>query len=169
MPREASNLNPEIKTISVGVRKLREVKVYPLSVGDQFKLSDVITSAMQGFVSATDGAEDIAVIAVIVEMIKQNLDKVLTLVIEEKDLGEDSAQGFISDITNSQLADIATIIYEVNYAPLQKKIRGILEKIGLVAEQDQRSQLKSLSPVSLDDIPDTDSEISMDEASETEA
>ena len=171
MPREASNLNPEIQQVKVGVRKLREIDVYPLSVGDQFKMSDILTGALQGFVSATSGENaDLVVASVLAEAIKQNLGKVLALVIDEKDFKNEET--FLADITNNQLADIAVIVYETNYAPLQKKIRGILEKVGLLAERVEQmesvSPLRTLSPPSLDGIPDTVLETSTDDDSEME-
>ena len=42
-------LNPQVADVEVGVRNLRKIQIYPLSVADQLATTDLITEAIAGF------------------------------------------------------------------------------------------------------------------------
>ena len=45
MSDELKDLNPQIVDVEIGIRSLRKITLYPLSVTDQLKMSDLITKA----------------------------------------------------------------------------------------------------------------------------
>ena len=42
---KVQDVNPQVKSIKLGVRTLRKITIYPLSVADQLELTDMITEA----------------------------------------------------------------------------------------------------------------------------
>jgi len=126
MPEKATidkRINPQVKDAVIGVRDLREIKIYPLSMSDQFKMTDLITQAISGFFAAQEAATDIAFIAFVVNLIKDNLTKILDLVTDE------SGEKLIEDTTNSQAAVIVELIYDVNFGTVVKNSESLIEKI----------------------------------------
>ena len=124
MENEMEVLNPDIQEVQVGVRTLRKIKLYPLSVTDQFKLTDLFQEALGAFLSNKQGG-DLQFIALFVAILKTNLSKILELAIDS----EESATGLLNEITNNQLSVIATLIYEKNYELISKNVSGLLKKI----------------------------------------
>ena len=157
---DSKRLNPDIKEVKIGVRRLRTIKVYPLSAADQFKLSDIITKGLQTFL-ASEGEVDIAFVSVMMGLIRENIGTVLELVTDEKDRGKN----ILEDLTNNQIVEIADIIYEVNYMALQKKVTSLLEKL---APNLPASLSGRLSQPFSEDTPSTDSITITGEDSETE-
>ena len=47
--QDMQNLNPQITDVEIGVRTLRKIKLYPLSVGDQMKMTAMIASTVSTF------------------------------------------------------------------------------------------------------------------------
>ena len=123
MPED--KLNPQIRELEIGTRILRKVKIYPMSMANQLSLNDVITEAVGGFFQMEAGDDDQSVIAFVsfmLDLIKDNLERVVGFVTD------DPPEEFIKDITNSQLVDVADVIYEMNYADLLKKGRSLFQK-----------------------------------------
>ena len=86
MSEEMKNLNPQITDVEIGIRSLRKITVYPLSVSDQFKMSDLITKALQKFFLRED-QDDVAFIAFLLGLIKKNLVSILELICDERNPG----------------------------------------------------------------------------------
>lgn len=123
-------LNPEVKEVIIGVRKMEELKLYPLSIGELFKLTKLIKQTLQSVSSISsdgtdleDSGNDLEVITVVVEGIKNNLSSVLTLVTDEK--GED----LLLKITPNQALDISNVIFDMNFAETPEKLKGLVEKV----------------------------------------
>jgi len=154
MPEENIELNPQISEVKIGKRTLRKITIYPLSLGDEIKLTGIITKAVSN--APVDG-DDLAFVAFIVTLIEENLGTILQLVTDEED-----ADALMSDITNLQGGEIAEIIYDVNYDAVAKNLKGLFSKIKNVFRLE-RPLLTSVS-----DTPDTDSNTSIKEDSETE-
>jgi hypothetical protein len=159
--KRQSKLNPQITDTEIGVRELRKITIYPLSMADQLSMTDLITEAIQTFFTGAQGFEseeqDMEFMAFVVGLIKENLSKVIEFVTDEK--GEDVLQ----DLTNEQASVIATIIYDVNYEPVIKNSQSLAERIrNLIASRSTRP-----SPQSVNDT-DIDSTISTDGPSEKE-
>jgi len=148
-------LNPEIKTATIGVRELRDITVYPLSMADQLKMTNLITDAIKMFFNKGD-TTDIEFAAFLADTVKDNLEEILKLVTDE-------GTASLSDITNNQAVAIAEIIYDVNFGSLVKKVKSLLERVN--------EQFPSGRPslTSLGSMADTDLKTSTEEVGEKEA
>ena len=121
---EMNTINPDIKEVMVGVRNLRKLQIFPLSVIDQFKLTDLFTEVLGSLISK-DIKQDVALIVFFTNILRSNLPKILELVIDESE----DVKNLIGEITNNQLTDIAKTIYEVNYSYISKNVSGLLKNI----------------------------------------
>ena len=121
---EMEILNPDIKEIMIGVKKLRKITLYPLSVVDQMKVTDLFQEALGAFLANKDGG-DLQFIALFIAIIKTNLAKILALVTEP----EENSETMLAEITNNQLSNIATLLYEMNYELISKNVSGLLKKL----------------------------------------
>ncbi len=149
-----ARLNPEISKATVGVRELKEITVYPLSMADQLSMTNLISEAIKGFFERED-TSDVEFAKFLSDLIQKNLETILTMITDE-------GQADLGDITNNQAVEIAETVYEVTFGSLVKKVKSLLEKV--------KEQFPSGRPslTSLGDMEDTDSKTSTDEPSETE-
>ncbi len=118
-----TSMNPDIKTAKYGVRSLKEVTIYPLSIADQLKATEIISDVLISF-STIDTKEDMAdteVISFAVKVVKNNLEKILSLVTE--------TEVPFDDLTNNQLNDIVNIIFSVNYEGIIKNFQDLFGKM----------------------------------------
>jgi hypothetical protein len=150
-----AKLNPQVASAEVGIRNLRDIKIYPLSMADQLSLTDVITKGLQEFVEQGN-EEDMAVVAAVIQLIKDNLGNILTMVSDEK--GEE----ILKELTNPQALEIAEMIFDMNFGSLGKNARSLAEKVrNLFPSARQSPPLSS-------DTEDTDSKTSTESPIETE-
>lgn len=124
MENEMSVLNPDIQEIVVGIRKLRRIKIYPLSVVDQLKITDIVQEAI-GIFLANKESNDVAFVALFIALIKTNASKILSLVIDP----EENPDKILEEMTNNQLSEFGTILYQVNYEVISKNVSGLLKKL----------------------------------------
>ena len=119
-----ADLNPQIREISVGTKELRKVTIYPLSMADQFKLTDAIVDAFRQF-SVIDPKKlnDAAIVATMVTMIEENLQDLFALLLAKEE------QISFDELTNIQFTEIVEIVYEVNYETSIKKLQDLIGKI----------------------------------------
>ena len=151
-----AQLNPQIAVASIGVRNLRDIKIYPLSMADQLEMTDILTAGMQEFVLRGD-MEDIAFVGAIVELIKKNLAKILKMVSDE------DGDELLKDLTNPQAMEIAELIFDMNFGSLGKNVQSLAQKIRKLSQSARQSPVLSKS------TEDTDSKTSSENPSETEA
>jgi hypothetical protein len=122
---ESKDLNPEIKTVKVGTRQLRPVKIYPLSVADQFELTKslatVINQVAGEEVDLRKMSEEKAVEA-IQEIVSSNLDMILKFVCDDGEAPK------MTELTNNQIVEIVTTIFEVNYEGLIKNFKDLFKR-----------------------------------------
>jgi hypothetical protein len=160
--KDNERLNPQVVDIEIGIRTLRKKKIYPLSMADQLELSDLIAQALNAFFSRETGEseeqQNMALVAFIIDLIKQNLKRILEMVTDVK---ED--ENLLKEITNLQASEIANIIYEVNYESAVKNLKDLFEKVKGLFNSERLSQL------SANDITNTDLKISTEKAGEKEA
>ena len=129
-----ANLNPQIRTVSIGTRELREVTIYPLSMADQFKMTDLIVDAVSQFAAVNpDELNDAAVVRVMVNLIEDNLQDLFTLILDEDEKVE------FSELTNDQFSDIVAIVYEVNYEGSIKKFQDLVGKVKMLLPREKKS------------------------------
>ena len=130
-------LNPQICTMEIGVKNLRQVTIYPLSMSDQFKTTDLITDFVAKTIEFLEGSEgnqtkDLVAIPHIVNSIEKNLIQILGFITEK---GEKIK---LDDLTNLQFSELAQLIYDVNYAGAAGNFKSLIAKV--------KSLLPSMGP-----------------------
>jgi len=88
---KTDKINPQIADLEIGIRNLRTIKIYPLSLGDQLEMTDLITETVQRFFASREDMEkedDIEFVQFFVNLLKDNLDKILGLIADEDILKE---------------------------------------------------------------------------------
>ena len=128
-----NELNPLHKSTTIGLREVKEIIIYPLSVGEQLKLTDIITDFLRKYFGTEDGTEgkgkaesmeDIALINELVEVIRDNVGKIIVLVTDAEDANE-----ILDDMTNDQLMDFVNIVYDMNFESARKKLKNLIQKV----------------------------------------
>jgi len=145
------NPNPQITDVDIGIRNLRKIVIYPLSMADQLSTTDLITEAMQTFFASKD-EKDEEFIRVLVDLIKNNLGKIIGYATG----GDEDGEELLKEITNEQAVDIAEILYDVNYENISKKVQGLLSRILDISSQLGKSSQLSPSSTDMDSISSTD-------------
>lgn len=125
-----SKINPQIRTINVGVRSLREVTIYPLSLADQFKTTDLVSELVNRILDFHDESKakepeagDINVIKEIVSLVESNLIRILEFVTDPGQKIE------LNDLTNLQFSELADLIFDVNYSGAVGNFQGLVGKV----------------------------------------
>ena len=129
--KKMQELNPLHKSTTIGLREVKEIIIYPLSVGEQLKLTDIITDFLRKYFGAEDGTvakaesmEDIALINELVEVIRENIGKVIVLTTDAEDADE-----ILDNMTNDQLMDFVDIVYDMNFESARKKLQNLIQKV----------------------------------------
>ena len=154
---EMVRLNPQIKDVEIGIRNLRSIKIYPLSVSDQLTATNLVTSALQVFMTNKDVKNnDLLFVAFMLEQIRTNASEILKMVLDETE----SPEAVLKEMSNEQMMVIVKAIYEVNYESLSKNVKSLLEKNKKesVSERQSQQSVKSM---------DTNSMISSENLGET--
>lgn len=137
-----SGLNPQIKSIEVGVREVREAVVYPLSMKDQMALPEVLIDAF-GKLAHLDYVEtaknavkdkvakeksgntqeesaDVKTFKIAFELIEKNIDYIL----------EKCTDGVTTEeLTNDQFVELVDVIFAVNYEGAAKKVLDLVGRV----------------------------------------
>ncbi len=169
---KAKKINPKCRKIEIGVRTLKDITIWPLSMADELSFSSKIVGLVDGYDEVIRAAipkkEDIpstddfpeeqpnveALVATfVITAIKENLIELLEYVCEEKVT--------LSDIDNEQFVEICDVIFEMNFEGAVGKGMRLLEKVKNLFPQKTQSENSSLPPA-------TDSNISSDSVTETE-
>lgn len=151
---DMNRLNPLIREATIGVRELRSIKLYPLSMADQLALSAILVKTIQEMYSKRE--EDNIVFAEAVQKaISENIGKILAFVTDE-------GEGLLKEISNEQALEIAEMIYDMNYGILEKKVKSLIEKIR------KTFQSPTSLPQSSENIVNTDLKTSSEKATEME-
>lgn len=114
-----SELNPKIREVKIGTRTLRPLTIYPLSMSNQFDLTEIVVAAIVKF----SDAEKETLVVEMVAMIKENLKKILGYVSDEK------PEDVFDELTNAQALEIATVIYQVNYESEIKNVQDLIKTV----------------------------------------
>lgn len=116
------SMNPDITTVEVGIRKLREVTIYPLSVSSQLSATEIIAKLVN-VVSDFDKLEDTNVVAEFLKIIRNSLEKILKLVLDENEMID------FNELTNPQLENIVNVLFDKNYKDIVKNSQDLMKKI----------------------------------------
>ena len=122
---ENKTMNPQIASVYIGIRSLRPMEILPLSMGDLNKIITLVETDLKEYMERNpEGGTEITIGTFIVNTIKNNMTKVLTLVLDAKD---DDVDGILNEMTTMQASGIVKIIYEENFFnPFEKNLKSLL-------------------------------------------
>ena len=156
-----NKLNPRAVEVVIGIRSLRNITLYPLSLGDQLEMKEIIVEAIEGFISSKQQL-DSELFAIMLNLFTDNLVRVLKLAM----CSESSEEGLLKEITNEQALEIGTIIYQMNFEKVIKNVKGLLKRLSEAKNQQLLSARPS--PTSVSSTLATDLSTSSDEVSNSE-
>ena len=143
MPENMDQLiNPQVRTIKVGTRTLREVKIYPLSMADELRFVKTVGESIQSFRSPEVMDSETLAIGFISQLVEENLPELVKMVADDVET---------SELTNTQALEIAEIIIDENFGKLSKNVKSLSEKIKKVfhLERLQQSSVSSTQDTDL--------------------
>ena len=115
--------NPQIKDVDVGVKLLRKIEIYPLSMAQQLELTEGISDMLK-IVLSEEGVSNAGVAELGMTFILKNLPTILSYVVDPE-----AFEGLIEDMTMDQSITIGRIVYDMNYANLEKNVvRPLVKK-----------------------------------------
>jgi hypothetical protein len=118
--------NPRIRQVEVGIKEVRKIKLYPLSLHDQIELSDIVTESVLAFFgNEQEEKNDAQVLAFAIQTVKENLEKVLGLIADpEQNVS-------LKEIDNTQASVIIGEVIDMNYTNelLAKNAKSLFGKI----------------------------------------
>lgn len=168
----AAKQNPRVSSVEVGLRDLSNIRIYPLSIGHEIEVSDLISETVTNFMSQGISDIDKSVVDFTLNTLIKNLKKILELVTDNQDLrneGYGSIDELMKDMDNDQLADIAEVIYKNNFARIAKKLKSSLKTIlPAILKMVPETDLREPSPESLTSTQDTDLSTFTEESSPKE-
>lgn len=158
---DLQKLNPQITDLEIGVCNLRSIKIYPLSLGDEIEISDLIAQAFNAAMKLNIQADNEEVmmqfIAAIVDIIKKNLGRILTLITTDdaivskfwEKIGmakQSRGEKLLRDMTNMQAVQAADIIYKVNFESPAKNVKSLFEKVkgSLLSQRPLQQSVKDI-------------------------
>lgn len=134
MAEEKLNKNKKIKQIEVGVRELRKVYVYPLSMQDQFDLVDRLSEVIQE-VGGNLNMETITneeALTFMQNLIKDNLMVALEYVTDEDE------RPTLKELTNDQFFEFVDIIFSVNFEDAIKNFKDLFQRARTAISQQSQ-------------------------------
>ncbi len=150
---ETKKLNPQIVDVEIGIREMRNLRIYPLSMKDQLDLTDLILNGFKG--QLPDGKVMELGLEFLLDFIQENVGKILSMATDED-------ESIINEISNMQAVDIAYVLVEVNYGAVSKNFKSLFENVMHLFPSE------GPLPQSVNDT-DTDSKTSTESPTEKEA
>ena len=125
-----SDLNPRIQTTRIGITTLMEKTLYPLSVHDQLKVTELVGSVVDGFSDDrnVEGLTDIQIVQKFSKTIEENIEQILGYVSGPKEENKID----LKDLDNDQLTEIIDIIFTVNYENSIKNLQALRKRAQLL-------------------------------------
>ncbi len=117
-----SKMNPDITTAEIGIRSLREITIYPLSVASQLAATEIIVKIVNE-VSALEELTDTEVVETFIKLISTSLQDILVFITDPHE------QIDFEEVTNLQLQNIAFIVFNQNYKDVVKNSKDLIEKM----------------------------------------
>lgn len=122
MTEDTRSLNPDCKDVQVGVKKTRTIRIYPLSISDQMKLTEKFTDVVNQFGNFDrENMTDAEAIDFIKGFLRDNLAEFMQYVIDE----DEHRIPTLDELTNNQLAELADVVFRINYEDLIKNFKDL--------------------------------------------
>jgi len=118
---QLTNLNPEIPEVEIGIRNLRKVKIYPLSLADELTLKGTISGVLSELISMDKNPNDLTILNFVINAVAENIGKIVPMIME----GE--TEEVLKEITNYQALEIAGHVYKQNFEKevFEKKLEAL--------------------------------------------
>ena len=168
MSGDEQKLNPQIQDVYIGVKDLRKVILYPMSMADQKKFGVIFQKGLEEYFKRTTDKEEISkedILPFIVDMKKVISDNLLEILKIVSDLRDADIDKFFGEATSLQVTEIINKVVEANFEEPLKNLQSLFEK-GM--DLYQQFQLKRQLLPLLNDTLDTTLGTSIQEASEKE-
>lgn len=136
MKSEFADLMPKSEKIPYGKREVQSFEVWPLSIGDQFKLTDLVAQVVAGLLEK-GSLRDSEFVGVFLSAIKDNVHQILAIV---GDLSEDQSKNVIDQMTNRQLMYFVECVWDMNYEDVLKNANNLFERVRGRLPSDRLSQ-----------------------------
>jgi hypothetical protein len=123
---DSQRLNPQVRSVEIGKRTLRNIPIYPLSLGDQLDLTDLITKGINAFMQTNPDESDesmVQFISIILGLIKENIEEIIEMITGE-------GKEILKEITNQQLSEVVEIVYTENYEGPLGKLTSLFQEKG---------------------------------------
>lgn len=119
-----------------GKRMDKRLELFPLSMADQLKLSKLIVGVFHQVAEVQAGkgiAGDVQFISAAMDLIGQNIEKVVALV---ADLPEDDERicEISSHLTNDQLMGFVQYVWETNFGAVRKNYKSLFSELGTLTK-----------------------------------
>lgn len=162
MSGDEQNLNPQIRTVEIGVRNLRKISIFPMSMSDQAKFTDLLQEALTAFFEQAPGGKLdeenlIPLFASLGKLVSKNSQEFIKIVTDSEQVNPKKIFG---EITNTQMSLIIKHIVEDNYEEPSKNALSLFQTIKSLFQWERPS------PTSLNDIANTVSSTSIPEDGE---
>ena len=151
MSENKIKLTPQITHIEIGVRKLRKITIYPLSMHDEMQVTELFMKGLADFFGEKD-PKDIPMqdfIKFLLDFIQGKLSEILGFVTDPKEAGKPAE--ILKDVTNLQFGLLVSTIYEVNFEAVgeEKNVKNLIGKVQTLF-QLRKPSVPSVSPMDTD-------------------
>ena len=122
----AKRINPRIRSVNIGIRSLRKIKIYPLSMYDQKQLIALVNKILKTLfdVDKETGKDDknLVFISHVVKAIEDNIEELLAYATPDEDITK-----FMKDVDNAQLSEIVGHVYRDNFGTPVKNVISLFD------------------------------------------
>jgi len=123
----AKRINPRIRSVNIGIRSLRKIKIYPLSMHDQKELIALVNKILKSLfesnkkIGKTDD-KNLIFISHVVKAIEDNIEELLAYAAPDEDITK-----FMKDVDNDQLSEIVGHVYRDNFGTPVKNVISLFD------------------------------------------
>lgn len=119
-------------TFIYGKKNQYNLTLWPLSVGDQLKVSGLVTGfigTLTVILTAEERPHEAVIVDTAISLVAKNITKIVALT---ADLPEDDERivNLMDNMTNMQMAHLVEYIWETNYGSVRKNYAGLMEELG---------------------------------------
>ena len=138
-------LAPEVKEITIGIRKAEKIKVYPLTFYDQKNIGGKVIADLQSITSGDTDLSESEYVKHLLKVLEGNLPALISKCTDK------SKKDFMAEASSGQLVNFLTVVMEVNFLdPIKKGTRLFMELGNMGSLQESSPSL--LPSASITDI-----------------
>ena len=119
-------------TFVYGKKLQYNITLWPLSVGDQLKVSSLVTgflNTLANMIMAEERPSEAAIVASAVNLVAQDITKVVAIAADLPE-DDDRIKSLLDNMTNMQMAQLVEYIWDTNYGAVRKNYASLMEELG---------------------------------------